>query len=413
MYSRTSIERFDSFSTFEDYLRQQDESLVPLWSPNLPDMPPDIWDATTQAVDFYMIADESGMRLNQDFRATLSDKIVMRRWGLSALSRISRLIGKGVNGECQPAELFAPRGYDASAADDWLPAQAQLLELENRLHSPYYRLLTRMLQDIVFPKQEAEGYLPVVARPPECARQVLNAERRQYDQTALCDYAEYDFVVLLSNVSRHTTELARVQQDDQLIGYQKLKGDQTMLLARPVLLNGVRIEPGAIMTMQYDKDGWPAFSFGRLSLFGCVRYIDVVRYFASNIKEEIASSAVVHGRMQRALQSFRSQAGVVFDSDESENVHIAPGDIGPERALQLSIQKRIFDMAAKLSCTPGETFQQKEDCQHMQSAIYELRQCAIRRYDWEAFENAFMSFLGQVAAKQKPVHAVTHLRDCL
>ncbi len=388
----------ESFSAFEDYFAEHDENAVLIGPRGLPDMSETIWEAVSPATDFYMHADRLGMRLNHDLVVALSDEPVRLKHGLSVLSRASLLVGRGVNGECCPPELFAPRGYDASMADDWLPAQGQLNRLAESTHHPQYQLLARMLQDTVFPVREAKGYMPIKARPPERARRVFNSHKQKYEETALCDYAEQDFTKLLTSRKNRKKSLIPIKQDGELIGLRKLEGDQTMLLARPVLLNGVRVEPGAIMTVE-SKSKNQSFSFGRLSIFGCASFCDVVRYFARNIKESMVDSVESRRRTLKALRIFRSEVGLAYVPE------FAPQDeatdaVDPEKALQLSIQKNIFDMAVGLVGLRALTHSQEAERAQILLNIHNLRQRAIRRYGWEAFEEVHMNFLGRIASGQ-------------
>jgi hypothetical protein len=198
------------------------------------------------------------VRLNPTITASLAGEGIMLSHGTSGTGYASKEIAKVVSGQQEPHTLFGD-GYTGKA-----PAKQTFEDMLNRkVGGEVGMMMTGLLMDAVYgyEKQEGDGYVVVPAMAAEDAFKVHEYGESSYTSEAqFCAKTEWHF-------AEDAPDLLPIEVDGQVVALQKTEGAHTALLLKPVIINGVRIPTGSIMNVTHNKQGEPAFAFGRLSPF--------------------------------------------------------------------------------------------------------------------------------------------------
>lgn len=368
----------------------------------IPDMSPIVWDALSPGADYYLTAARHGLLLSDAFKAVLFDEPVPSKQGISVLGRASMMVGSVVNRRQKLSELFAE---SQDRPENWRPAEEQFDSLIESVHDEPYKLLTRMLRDAAYPRKSEPGYKQIAARAPEQAYTVISSPSGVPKKTKLCDYSDELFASLLANrrKAERTGELRPVERGNHAFGLLKTKTDQLMLSTDSLLLNGVRIEPGALMTVEGSRRSGYSFAFGRWSVFSCATFYQSVRYFARNLADSALVFAEDEQSLERGLVQFREFAGLPL-VDEPNVEALMPKDessCSREEQLQLNVQDQLYDMATILESLRGTSPDQAVTRERIIRCMHGLRRSMIEAFGPTATDRVQIAHLGRIAARQR------------
>lgn len=268
------------------------------------------------------LAAEQGVTLSDELAKTLQGESLSRSaYHTEGLAFATNLLGEAINKQVRKNWMFRnieyrykTRADTEGSYDESVPIYPSKETLDTLSENPYAgksgQLFFGMLRDTIYPytKQSEDGYVEVSARAPKVSRHSKRYQSAESHTANLCANTETHFMADMQN---ENTPLRSIKVDGAEVAIQKHEGDHTALATKPLIINGVRIPIGSVLTVEGNEESGYSFGFGRLTAFSFEDPEEAAREFPMIfIREGLKNEINRFGRFSVALKNFRYRAGL-------------------------------------------------------------------------------------------------------